>query len=1303
MAGLAIVVFSDLVDSTALLARLGDDRMERVRRAHVQDVRGVVGAAGGRVIKTLGDGAMASFESALGALRAAAEIQASVERLNVVQDRIGIAARMGVAAGEPISHEDDLHGMAVVISSRLCSAAASGEVLVQDLVAALVASRDGVTLDEPDSYELKGVPTPVRASRLRWRELAPEVSGHGGVAAGEPTGGDATRAAVDAVDAVDAPVNDAASALGDGARPAGGVPLPAMLAAYAAEPLIGRDREIGVLREATAPRAGRRAVVVLGEPGIGKTRHAAAAAADAHSRGELVVLARCPPEPVVAFEPWVRAIGELARAGDDAWRRGLAAAAGAELAVLVPELSAHASVPEGAGAGDVVAAEGARYRLLHGIAAALAHGAGGAPVHVVLDDAHWCDVASAQALGHLLDSAPSAQLVLVVTAREREMGRGHPVSRVLADLRRTRDVSELSLTGLDAGGLAALVAARVGRAITPRLAARLQARTAGNPFFAGELARDLEERGALREGEEVEAAPVPDAVTDLVEERLARLDPVTERLLVAVAAIGPSAPVALAARAAGISEPEAERAVGEALSERLVDEVLAVRPTIAFPHALIREALTAGAGGAAQARLHLGIARALEEDPDVEPAELARHYGLAVGVAGPERAIAAYRQAAVAAAEGHDHEQAAAHVRSALALLSNDDLVARGPLLLELGEHELLAADLFRAREAFASAGEAARSVGDAGGLARAALGFAGGDISFGLETNSYDEEAVELLREGLDRLGDDDPRLALRMGFRLCFALMYSEDDAGLAALAARAAELDRRLDDAESHVLARATQALAVAARSPDPLRVLALVGEEFLELVELAEGCGREDLLFRIVLWSAFASYALGRVEDCERAVARAAEIAERLGSPRFTWEIDYIRGQRLMDRGDRDGAEVLVRRAGSTLRRLRPDLQMGSELLLRVAAGWIYDRDVATNRAVFDAIDAMAPWGLMSAVATLAAARDGDVDTAHRRLESLLAEDLDALRRPDGHVAAAICYLAHAATLIGDREAGARLRPWFEPLRPYVISVMPTVCLGHLPEWHVGRLELLAGDPAAAVGELRSAVARADAMGSAWLISAARVDLAIALHRRAYPGDPARAREALEQGEAIAERHHMRWVADQAALARAELDSLESPVSAPAIEHTRPIRALTARTGRRALAAMVRGLDDEALERRFAEPRRQRGLLRAMARGFQPAHAGGFRGVIAYELEPFAIQAPPDAPWRWAIEVDSSAGRARLLEPAPLDAAVTIHFGLAEWVRVIAGVQDAISVIVAGRCSVEGDALLAVRLEAMFGGE
>ncbi len=188
MDGVAIVVFSDLVDSTALLARLGDDRMDHVRRAHLQDVADAVAGSGGRVVKTLGDGAMACFESALGALRAAASIQAAAERLDADQGGIGIAARMGVAVGEPISDGDDLHGMAVVIASRLCSAAASGEVLVQDLVGALVESRDGVELGEARSYTLKGVPAPVQAGDLRWRELAAAVQRTGSLAAAK-TGG----------------------------------------------------------------------------------------------------------------------------------------------------------------------------------------------------------------------------------------------------------------------------------------------------------------------------------------------------------------------------------------------------------------------------------------------------------------------------------------------------------------------------------------------------------------------------------------------------------------------------------------------------------------------------------------------------------------------------------------------------------------------------------------------------------------------------------------------------------------------------------------------------------------------------------------------------------------------------------------------------------------------------------------------------------------------------------------------------------------------------------------------------------
>jgi hypothetical protein len=265
----------------------------------------------------------------------------------------------------------------------------------------------------------------------------------------------------------------------------------------------------------------------------------------------------------------------------------------------------------------------------------------------------------------------------------------------------------------------------------------------------------------------------------------------------------------------------------------------------------------------------------------------------------------------------------------------------------------------------------------------------------------------------------------------------------------------------------------------------------------------------------------------------------------------------------------------------------------------------------------------------------------------------------------------------------------------------MTLVPLFSFGQIAEWHIGRLELLAGALDAAVGELRAAVARADALDFPWLSGWARVDLALALYRRGEAGDGEEARGILAEGEQIAERYTVGWVQKQAAIARAELEGRPIPTAAAAEAHTRPIRALAARTGRRALAAMVHGQDDEALERRFSEPRRQRALLRAAARGFQPAHSGGFCGVIAYELEPYSIEAPPEAPWRWAIEVDSKAGHARLVEPAPLEAAVTIHAGLAEWVRVSAGVQDPVTAMTVGRFSVEGDVLLAARLEAMFG--
>jgi hypothetical protein len=163
---------------------------------------------------------------------------------------VGIAARVGFAAGEPISDRDDRHGMVVVIASRPCSAAASGEVLVQDLVTLLVASCGAVSLEELKSNVL----CPSRCAR---RAL---------------TG--ASWATVDRI-GPGARAGDSEAASGAEWRASTRRrSLPRMLAADVDEPMIGREREVGLLREATSAKIRRRAVLVLGE----KMRHATAAA-----------------------------------------------------------------------------------------------------------------------------------------------------------------------------------------------------------------------------------------------------------------------------------------------------------------------------------------------------------------------------------------------------------------------------------------------------------------------------------------------------------------------------------------------------------------------------------------------------------------------------------------------------------------------------------------------------------------------------------------------------------------------------------------------------------------------------------------------------------------------------------------------------------------------------------------------------------------------------------------------------------------------------------------------------------------
>ncbi|HEV8627078.1 MAG TPA: adenylate/guanylate cyclase domain-containing protein [Acidimicrobiia bacterium] len=121
------LLFTDLVGSTELLQRLGDDAAEELRRVHFSLVRRALTAAGGDEVKTLGDGLMAVFSSPVQAARCAVEVQRAIEEHNRKQTAgQELHLRVGLHAGEPIEDEGDFHGTSVVVARRLCDVARGG-------------------------------------------------------------------------------------------------------------------------------------------------------------------------------------------------------------------------------------------------------------------------------------------------------------------------------------------------------------------------------------------------------------------------------------------------------------------------------------------------------------------------------------------------------------------------------------------------------------------------------------------------------------------------------------------------------------------------------------------------------------------------------------------------------------------------------------------------------------------------------------------------------------------------------------------------------------------------------------------------------------------------------------------------------------------------------------------------------------------------------------------------------------------------------------------------------------------------
>jgi DNA-binding SARP family transcriptional activator len=534
---------------------------------------------------------------------------------------------------------------------------------------------------------------------------------------------------------------------------------------------VGREAELaellGGLEDALAQRG--RLFLLVGEPGIGKSRLAEELIRRARGRRVQVLIGRCwEAGGAPAYWPWVQALRGYVRDADPETLRAQLGSGAAELAQILPELrEILPGLPEPAS----LESESARFRLFDASAAVLRSASESRPILLVLDDLHAADTPSLLLLQFIARELASTRMLIIGAFRDVDPIPGQPLSAMLAEVAREQVTKRVSLRGLSEHDVAEYVELTASEIASPELAVELHEETEGNPLFVGETVRLLALEG-LRSGAGAKIA-IPQTVRDVIARRLAHLSEECNRVLVLASVLGREFALDALARIAEVTENELLETLDEAMAARVVSDVPGAARRLRFAHVLIRDTLYEGLTTARRVRLHRLAVDALEalysDEPGPHLAELAHH-----SIAGSEfeRGLHYARRAGDRALALLAYEEAARLYETALEasdIASPLDESTRCELLISLGEAEIRAGDTPAAKKALLEAAGIARRLGLSHELARAAMGY-GGRIVWARAGD--DDQLVPLLEEGLAALEADDLELRARLLARLAGAL---------------------------------------------------------------------------------------------------------------------------------------------------------------------------------------------------------------------------------------------------------------------------------------------------------------------------------------------------------------------------------------------------------------------------------------------------------------------------------------------------------------------------------------------------
>ncbi|WP_406481503.1 AAA family ATPase [Streptomyces sp. NBC_01615] len=491
------------------------------------------------------------------------------------------------------------------------------------------------------------------------------------------------------------------------------------------------------------------------------------------------------------------------------------------------------------------------------------------PAILVVEDVHWADEASLDALRFLVRRVERLPAVLVLTYRDDELGREHPLRHLLGQVSRAERVHRLPLSRLSPEAVRRLSAAS---RLDP---AEVYEVTSGNPFFVAEVVAAGGTGG------------VPPTVVDAVLARLRGLDDGTRDALEQLAVV-PSA----------VERPLVNTLLAEGMAELAAAErrgLLVVTPERAgFRHELIRRAIADSLPAARRIELNRDVLAALVALPGSDASRIVHH----AAEAGDQEAIARYGpDAARDASRAGAHREAAAHLRLVLRQRERHTPLELAGLLERYAVESYTIADSGAAVRAEREAVALRRSLGDARAL--------GADLRWLSRIHWWAgdaEEAREAAREAIAVLEEagDDRLLALALS-NTSQLHMLSDRHAQAIAVGERAIALARRAGDLE--ILAHALNNVGSARwRTGDP-RGRAQVEES----LKVALGAGEVEHACRAyanIIWTLLENLDFA---EADRFLAPAMELADRAEHLGFLSYLNVEMALRQLAAGAWDDAE------------------------------------------------------------------------------------------------------------------------------------------------------------------------------------------------------------------------------------------------------------------------------------------------------------------------------------------------------------------------------------------------------------